>query len=59
MATQPDPNPDTIDLGAPSEVPAESPPSETPFDEPDEIEPVQPDYDQPDRTPLETPPPPD
>ncbi len=59
MATQPDPNPDTIDPGAPSEVPAESPPSETPFDEPDEIEPVQPDYDQPDRTPLETPPPPD
>ena len=59
MATQPDPNPDTIDPGAPSEVPAESPPSETPFDEPDEIERVQPDYDQPDRTPLETPPPPD
>ena len=59
MATQPDPNPDTIDPGAPSDVPAESPPSETPFDEPDEIEPVQPDYDEPDRTPLETPPPPD
>ena len=28
MATQPDPNADTIDPGAPSEVPAESPPSE-------------------------------
>ena len=59
MATQPDPNPDTINPGAPNEVPGESPPSETPFEEPDEIEPVQPDYDEPDRTPLETPPPPD
>ena len=59
MATQPDPDPDFIDPGAPSEVPAESPPAETPFDEPNEIEPVQPDYDQPDRAPLETPPPPD
>ena len=60
MATDPDmPSPDTIEPGAPDEMPADSPPSEAPMQEPDEIEPVQPDYDQPDSAPLETPPPPD
>lgn len=51
MATQPDP--DTINPGAPPEMPPSSPPDETPMEESPSIEPVQPDYDEPDRGPDE------
>ncbi|MBU0668710.1 MAG: hypothetical protein KKE77_08885 [Alphaproteobacteria bacterium] len=53
MATQPDPSPDTIDPGAPSELPIDNPPLEEPMREPDEIEPVQPDTDNPGANPDE------
>ena len=59
MATQPDPSPDTIDPGAPQEMPPDSPPNEAPMKEPPGVEPVSPDYDNPGRGPIETPPPPD
>lgn len=51
MATQP--SPDTIEPAAPPEMPPESPPNESPMQEPPGFEPVQPDYDQPDRSPDE------
>lgn len=57
MATQPDP--DTIEPDAPPEIPADSPPAEEPMEDPPGIEPVQPDFDRPDRSPVEAPPPPD
>lgn len=47
MATQPT-QPDTINPGAPPEMPPEPGPAETPFNEPPGIEPPQPDYDNPD-----------
>ena len=59
MATQPDPNPDTINPGSPDEMPPASPPNEAPMEEPPGFEPPQPDIDTLDRGPLETPPPPD
>jgi hypothetical protein len=39
-------------------MPVPERPAETPMTEPDEITPVSPDYDQPDRAPTELPPPP-
>ena len=58
MATRPDPavpGPDTIDPQSPAEVPVDPTPAETPMTEPDEVAPVGPDYDQPDRSPDELP----
>lgn len=57
MATQPDP--DTITPQSPPEAPVQPFPLEEPQHQPDEIEPAVPDYDQPDRSVPETPPPPD
>ena len=57
MATQPEPTPDTIEPGAPSEAPPLDAPEQDPGS-PAEIEPPVPDYDQPDTGPIETPPPP-
>ena len=59
MATQPDPNPDTIDPGAPPEAPPQTIPDEAPGHIPGEIQPPSPDRDNPGRGPIETPPPPD
>tara|TARA_R110002072_G_scaffold162846_1_gene315092 strand:- start:5331 stop:5495 length:165 start_codon:yes stop_codon:yes gene_type:complete len=53
MATQPDPAPDTIDPGAPNEMPPSSPPNEAPMREPPEIEPPRPDIDNPGTNPDE------
>ena len=50
------PDPDTIQPGAPEEMPADSPPQEAPVQDPGEIEPIQPDIDQPGRGPDEMPP---
>jgi hypothetical protein len=58
MATQPDPNPDTINPDAPPEYTPDSIP-ETPDRHPGEIQPPSPDTDNPGTNPLETPPPPD
>lgn len=55
MATQPNFEPDRIDPQSPPEYPAESPPAEQPFQQPDEVNPVQPDYTQPDSAPSELP----
>ncbi len=51
MATQP--NPDTIEPAAPPEIPPDSPPNEAPMQEPPGFEPVQPDHDEPARSPDE------
>lgn len=53
MATQPEPSPDTIEPDAPSEMPVDSPPMEEPMREPNEIEPMQPDIDNPGGSPDE------
>ena len=54
MATQPDPNPDTIEPIAPPETTPDSIP-EQPGHHPSEIEPPAPDTDNPGRGPDETP----
>ena len=60
MATNPEiPSPDTINPQSPQEMPAETPSREEPMRQPDEVDPVKPDYDQPDTGPVETPPPDD
>ena len=59
MATQPDPGPDTIDPGAPQEMPGEPAPFEEPMQDPPGIEPPAPDVDNPGQTPFENPMPPD
>ena len=58
MATQPDPAPDTIAPGSPHESPP-LPYDPAPDSAPDEMPPLSPDYDQPDVSPGEVPPPPD
>ena len=47
------------DDSSPDEMPPDSLPDEAPMQEPPGFEPPQPDYDDPDRGPMETPPPPD
>lgn len=59
MATQPDPDPDTIDPGAPQEMPGSPSPSEAPVQDPPGFAPPAPDIDNPGQTPPETPMPPD
>ena len=59
MATQPDPTPDTIEPGAPQEMPSDPSPAESPVQDPPGFEPPQPDTDNPDRGIPETPPLPD
>ncbi len=60
MASQPEiPQPDTINPGAPQEVPPQQAPGEEPMYQPDEVSPSSPDTIEPSQEPMETPPPPD
>lgn len=49
------PKPDRIEPLSPPETPPQPQPSEQPMQEPPEVQPMQPDYDQPDTGPLEVP----
>ena len=53
MATQPEPQPDTIEPQSPDESPAETGPIETPPPLPDEIQPMSPDEAEPGKGPDE------
>ncbi|ATI80624.1 hypothetical protein A6768_11890 [Sphingobium yanoikuyae] len=56
MASNPEiPPPDTINPQSPAEIPGETAPAETPFEQPAEIVPDTPNVDEPHRAPSELP----